>query len=81
MLLLAMTACDEIEGVDYLTRGHPADPAAPAGKRPAISRALVPENINVQPELQKYGRSGPSRPTSSMAMPAMDHSGKRGSHP
>ena len=71
-LTLAIAACGEIEGVDYLTLGHPADPAAQAGKHEAMSRSLEPEIITVKPDLKPAASAKPGR----MAQPqkAMDHS-------
>ncbi len=75
-LLLALVGCREIEGVDYLNAGHPADPGAMAGRPLPMSRALVSENEDVRPELDGIA-SGPvltgGRAASAPA-PAMDHS-------
>ena len=81
-LLLALSACREIEGVDYLNVGHPADPAAPMGKTSRLSRALVPENLDVRPELEAKGapRTGPKAKAPAMDHSKMDHSTMRGSH-
>ena len=71
--LLALSACREIEGVDYLDRGHPADPAAPTGRGARMSNALTPENIDVKPELGAIGSASPIR-KSRTAPARMDHS-------
>ncbi|MCF6199093.1 MAG: hypothetical protein L3J67_06780 [Hyphomicrobiaceae bacterium] len=73
-LLLGLSACDEIEGVDYLRQGHPADPGASSGKPAKMSRALTPENINVRPQLGGVGSSTPQQQNS----PAVTN--HRGSH-
>ncbi len=70
-ILLALSGCDEYEGVDYLNIGHPADPGAPSGKQARMSGTLVPENINVRPQLGSIGLSPLQMKTSA---PAMDHS-------
>ena len=70
-ILLALGGCDEIEGVDYLNIGHPADPGSPAGHRAGISRALVSENVDVRPDL---GSIGNSQAGSQSSAPVMDHS-------
>ena len=67
-LIMSLSACGEFEGVDYLTMGHPADPGAQSGKKPYMSRALSPENIDVRPDLSAIGSSRSSSPA------AMDHS-------
>ncbi len=67
-VLLALSACREIEGVEYLNVGHPADPEAQAGKKARMSRALNPENITVRPDLEAVGSAAPASPAT------MDHS-------
>ena len=49
--LLALSACGEIEGIDYLSLGHPADPDARTGKQQRMSSSLVPELITVKPDV------------------------------
>ena len=75
-ILLALSGCDEYEGVDYLNIGHPADPGAPTGKRARMSGALVSENINVSPQLGSIGRSSSQMRTGAPVMNGsqMDHS-------
>lgn len=77
-LLLGLSACREIEGVDYLNIGHPADPTAPAGKTAKMSRALISENINVRPDLEALGsvRTGPKTKPAAVDHSMMNH----GSH-
>ena len=70
-ILLALSGCEEYEGVDYLNIGHPADPAAPTGKRARMSSALVSENINVSPQLGSIGLSSSQIQSGG---PVMDHS-------
>ncbi len=84
VLSLGLSACDEIEGVDYLRMGHPADPQAASGKTARMSRALTPENINVRPDLGGNGsatlrrQKSPDRMNPASRNPAtMNH---RGSH-
>ncbi len=68
-ILLALTACTEFEGVDYLRYGHPADPVARAGKQESASRALTPEIISVEPDVKP---SAPAKQGS--GTPPIDHS-------
>ena len=70
-ILLSLTGCEEYEGVDYLNIGHPADPASATGKRARMSRALMPETINVTPE---FGSLGSFTPKARGNKPVMDHS-------
>lgn len=51
-MMLALTACGEIEGVDYLSLGHPADPDAQSGRHERMSNSLEPEIITVRPDLK-----------------------------
>ena len=51
-VLGALTACSEIEGVDYLPFGHPADAGARSGKQEVMSRSLMPELITVKPDVK-----------------------------
>ena len=74
-LALSLTACAEIEGIDYLRLGHPADPDARPGQVERMSNALRPENITPRPKLEAV-RPAKTREGGS----AMDHSTHRGSH-
>lgn len=82
-LALSLSACSEIEGVDYLRLGHPADPTSKAGKLEGMSRALVPENITPVPDLKAAKAATPSSGTKTMdqgSTPGGSMSGHRGSH-
>ncbi len=75
-ILLALSGCEEYEGVDYLNIGHPADPGAPSGKRARMSGALTSENISVTPQLGSIGLSPLQMQSGGRVMnkPMMDHS-------
>ena len=76
-LLLGLSACEEFEGVDRVAFDHPANPAARSGKQVRLSKALMPENSTVQPELPGLGSA---RPAVQKPM-RMDHTmNHRGSH-
>ncbi len=74
-ILLSLTACGEIEGIDYLRLGHPADPQARPGQVERMSNALIPENITPKPKLEEIGTA----PAASRAQPA-GQGMHRGSH-
>ena len=71
-MMLALTACSEIEGVDYLSLGHPADSDARSGKHERMSNSLEPELITVQPDVKA---AEPAKAGSAAKSPkVMDHS-------
>ncbi len=77
-LAVTLAACAEIEGIDYLRLGHPADPDSLPGRVERMSNALVPENITPRPKLEA---AKPAQTTKTKeGGSAMDHSTHRGSH-
>lgn len=73
--ILALSACSDIEGVDYLPLGHPADIDSRSGKTEPMSNALLPELITITPHAKSAttGAATPGTSTGSGAAP-MDHS-------
>ncbi len=74
-LLFMVGGCRDFSGADYLPYGHPADPASKDGIKARMSRSLVPENLDVRPEI-----SAAVPPKSMSPGQKVDQSAHRGSH-